>query len=74
MTEKKSWVGSEFHRKEDRRLLFGKGKYIADLIEPGMLHMVFARSQHAHARIKSIDTSAAEAMPGVVKVVTGADL
>jgi carbon-monoxide dehydrogenase large subunit len=74
MAASTGWVGSKFNRKEDRRLLVGKGKYLADLAEPGMLHLVFARSQRAHARIKRIDTSAAAAMPGVVKVVTGADI
>ncbi len=74
MAESKNWVGRKFNRKEDRRLLVGRGKYIADISEPGTLHLVFARSQHAHARIKSIDVSAALAMPGVVRVVTGADI
>ena len=74
MTASTGWVGSKFNRKEDRRLLVGKGKYIADLVEPGMLHLVFVRSHRAHARIKRIDTGAATAMPGVVKVVTAADI
>jgi carbon-monoxide dehydrogenase large subunit len=71
---KGAWVGAKFSRKEDHRLLTGKGKYVADIILPGMLHLVFARSEHAHAKIKGIDVSAAAAMPGVVTVVTGADI
>jgi aerobic carbon-monoxide dehydrogenase large subunit len=61
-------------RREDAKLLTGKGNYSADGHPPGMLHAVLARSHHAHARINSIDTSAARAMPGVVAVFTGADL
>ena len=51
----------------------GHANYGADLSLPGMLHAKFVRSPHAHARILSIDTSKAEAMPGVKAVVTGAD-
>ncbi|MFO1351076.1 MAG: molybdopterin cofactor-binding domain-containing protein [Gammaproteobacteria bacterium] len=69
-----SWVGSKFNRKEDRRLLTGKGRYLADINVPGALHLVFVRSQRAHAKIKRIDVSKALALPGVVKVVTGADI
>ena len=69
-----TWVGRAFARKEDARLLTGRGQYIADLVLPGTAHLVFVRSTHAHARILSIDTSAARAMPGVLAVVTGADI
>ncbi|MSO69695.1 MAG: xanthine dehydrogenase family protein molybdopterin-binding subunit, partial [Alphaproteobacteria bacterium] len=69
-----NWVGKKFSRKEDHRLITGKGKYLADLSMPGMLHIVFVRSEHAHARIKSIDVSAARKLPGVVMVVTGEDI
>lgn len=68
------WVGAKFNRKEDHRLTTGKGRYLPDLVMPGMLHMVFVRSEHAHAKIKSIDVSAAKAMPGVVAVYTGEDI
>jgi carbon-monoxide dehydrogenase large subunit len=68
------WFGARFNRKEDLRLTTGRGRYIADIVVPGMLHLVFVRSQVAHARIKRIDTSAAKAMPGVVAVVTGEDI
>jgi len=65
------WFGARMPRKEDRRLVTGKGKYIADFVLPGMLHAVFVRSEVAHARIRGIDTSEAMAMPGVVAVYTG---
>lgn len=68
------WFGAKFNRKEDHRLITGRGRYIADLTAPGMLHLVFVRSDVAHARIKSIDTTKAKAMPGVVAVVTGDDI
>jgi len=72
--KKGGWVGKKFSRKEDHRLLTGKGKFLADMILPGMLHIVFARSDQAHAKILSIDISEALAMPGVVAVVTGEDI
>ena len=56
------------------RLITGKGCYVDDIQLPGMLHMTFLRSPHPHAKILSIQTSAAQAMPGVVAVVTGDDL
>ncbi|MDA8385990.1 MAG: aerobic carbon-monoxide dehydrogenase large subunit [Actinomycetota bacterium] len=61
-------------RKEDARFLRGKGNYVDDIKLPGMLHGAVLRSPHAHARIRSIDTSAAEAHPKVKAVVTGATL
>jgi carbon-monoxide dehydrogenase large subunit len=61
-------------RKEDPRFIRGQGNYVDDVQLPGMLHMAILRSPVAHARIKSIDTSAAAALPGVVAVITGADL
>ena len=64
-------IGESIKRKEDGRFLHGKGNYIDDLVLPGMLHMAILRSPHAHARIKSVDTSVASSMPGVVAVVTG---
>ena len=68
------WFGARLSRKEDFRLTTGRGRYIGDITLPGMLHLVFVRSQVAHARLKSIDTSAARAMPGVVAVLTGEDI
>ena len=64
-------IGESIKRKEDSRFLVGRGNYLDDVSLPGMLHMAILRSPHAHARIRSIDTSAASAMPGVVAVVTG---
>jgi aerobic carbon-monoxide dehydrogenase large subunit len=65
------WLGKSVKRKEDDRFLQGRGHYIDDIKLPGMLHMAILRSPLAHARILSIDTSRAEALPGVVAVVTG---
>ena len=62
------------HRKEDVRFLRGQGNYVDDVNLPGMLHSAILRSPFAHARIVSIDTSAAEALPGVVAVITGETL
>jgi carbon-monoxide dehydrogenase large subunit len=67
-------VGSRIKRREDPRLIQGKATYVDDIKLPGMLHMAFKRSDLAHGIIKSIDTSAAEAMPGVELVITGAQL
>jgi aerobic carbon-monoxide dehydrogenase large subunit len=61
-------------RREDVRLLTGKGNYAADASPPGMLTAVFLRSHHAHAKIVSLDVSAAKTIPGVHAVVTASDL
>ncbi len=66
-------VGQPVTRLEDARLLTGKGRYQDDTNLPGQLYAVFLRSPHAHARIRSIDTSAAAAATGVKAVYTGAD-
>lgn len=55
-------------------MLRGEAQFIADITLPGMLHMELLRSEHAHALIKGIDTSAAEKLPGVVRIITSADL
>jgi carbon-monoxide dehydrogenase large subunit len=68
------FVGKSVARREDDRLLRGEGQYVADLQLPGMLHAVFVRSAHAHARIRKVDVSRAAAAPGVVWALTGADL
>ena len=65
------WLGKSVKRTEDDRFLRGRGNYIEDVKLPGMLHMAILRSPVAHAKINSIDTSAATALPGVVAVVTG---
>ena len=64
-------IGHSVKRFEDARFLRGKGNYFDDITLPGMLHLEFLRSPYAHARITSIDTSAASAVEGVVAVVTG---
>jgi carbon-monoxide dehydrogenase large subunit len=64
-------IGESIKRKEDGRFIRGKGNYLDDIELQGMLHMAILRSPHAHARVKSVDTSAADSMPGVVAVVTG---
>ena len=61
-------------RKEDPRFIRGRGNYVDDVQLPGMLHLAILRSPFAHARIVSIDTTAAQAHPKVKAVVTGADL
>lgn len=68
------WVGQPLRRREDPELLAGRGRYIADIVRPNMLHAVFVRSPHPHARIVSIDVGAARAVAGVEAVLTGADL
>ena len=66
-------IGQPVRRKEDFRLLTGRGRYGDDVVLPGMAHAVFVRSPHAHARIVSVDKAAALAAPGVLAVLTGAD-
>jgi carbon-monoxide dehydrogenase large subunit len=65
------WLGQSIKRKEDERFIQGRGRYVDDVELPGMLHMAILRSPFAHARIRSIDTSRATELPGVVAVVTG---
>src|SRR5690349_7143818 len=67
-------AGQKVKRLEDQRLLTGKGQFIDDKPEDGALWLHVLRSPHAHARIRSIDTAAAAAMPGVAAIYTGADL
>ena len=68
------YIGQAIPRKEDYRLLTGKGRYIDDIEVAGALHACFVRSPHAHARIVSINSEAASQMPGVVLIVTGHEL
>src|SRR3954465_3065914 len=63
-------IGASVVRKEDRRFITGKGRYVDDIKVMGMTHAHFVRSPHAHARIKSLDTAEAMKMPGVVGVLT----
>ena len=64
-------IGHSVKRHEDDRFIQGAGNYIDDIVLPGMLHMALVRSPWAHATINSIDSSAAEAIDGVLAVVTG---
>jgi carbon-monoxide dehydrogenase large subunit len=68
------YVGRAMKRVEDPRLIKGLATYVDDVRLPGLLHAVILRSPHAHARIARIDVSAARAIPGVVAVLTGADV
>src|SRR5690606_26344573 len=67
-------VGKSVPRREDGALITGAGSFVDDIRLPGMLHAAFVRSPLAHARIVGIDTAAAASMPGVVAVVTAAEL
>ena len=68
------WTGTSVRRKEDDRLVRGRGLFTDDELEPGMLHLHILRSPYAHARIVRIDTAAAEALPGVACVLTGREV
>ena len=72
--ERLQGVGCKRKRVEDVRFVQGKGNYVDDLKLPGMLYGDFNRSPHGHARIKTIDTAKAKAVPGVLAVLTAADL
>ncbi len=67
------YVGASVKRREDPRFIQGKGRYVANIQLPGMVHVAVKRSPEAHARITGMDTSAASAMDGVVAVFTGQD-
>ena len=66
--------GKRIKRTEDPRFITGNGNYLDDIKLPSMTHMAILRSPYAHANIRSVDTSKAKAMPGVVAVFTGADI
>jgi carbon-monoxide dehydrogenase large subunit len=68
------WFGASVKRKEDPAFLTGKGRYVDDIKLPGMLYGYVLRSPHAHARFRTIDKSAALALPGVHAVYTFADM
>src|SRR4051812_25390148 len=74
MTGSGQYLGASIRRKEDYRYLTGRGRYVADITLPHMLHAALVRSPFAHARVTRIDTSAAQALPGGVAVVTASDL
>ena len=69
--QKLNIIGTRMKRKEDPRFLTGNGRFIDDVALPHMAHAAALRSPHAHARIRSIDKRAAEALPGVLAVITG---
>ena len=67
-------IGARIKRKEDRRFLTGHGRYLDDVPITGVLHAAIVRSPHAHARIERVDGAAALALPGVVAVLSLAEL
>ena len=67
-------LGAPVKRVEDPRFITGKGRYLDDIVMPGMAHLAILRSPYAHANVRSIDTSAARQAPGVITVITGADI
>jgi aerobic carbon-monoxide dehydrogenase large subunit len=67
-------IGAPIKRVEDHRLLTGRGRYVGDVVLPGMLHVAFLRSPHPHARILRVDATRARAMRGVAAAVTAAEL
>jgi len=69
-----TYIGTPMKRKEDPRMITGRGNYTEDINLPGMLHLVVVRSPEAHATITSIDASAAKERSGVVAVLTGDDM
>ena len=68
------YIGARVRRKEDPRLVRGSGKYVGDIHRPGMVHAAILRSIAAHARIVRIDADAALKLPGVIGVLTAADM
>ena len=68
------YFGAAVPRVEDPDLVAGRGRYLDDIVLPGMVQAAFVRSVHAHARIRAIDTAAAARAPGVIAVLTAADL
>ena len=72
--DREPYVGRSLKRTEDPKLITGRGRYVEDITLPGLAHLVFLRSPHAHARVTAIRTDAARRAPGVVCVVTAGDL
>lgn len=69
-----TYIGARMTRREDRRLVTGRSRFVDDLDVPDVLHAAILRSPHAHARIVSIDTTRARVLDGVVTVVTAKDV
>jgi aerobic carbon-monoxide dehydrogenase large subunit len=72
--DREPYVGRPLKRTEDPKLITGRGRYVEDITLPGLAHLVFLRSPHAHARVTAIRTDAVRRAPGVVCVVTAGDL
>jgi len=68
------FFGAPIKRREDQRLLTGRGRFVADLRIPDLAHVAFLRSPYAHARIRGIDVGEARRAPGVLAVFTAEDL
>ena len=68
------YIGQSVRRREDRRLVTGHGRYVADVVWPGTRRVAFLRSPMARGTIAALDVSAAQELPGVYAVLTGADL
>ena len=73
-SDREAYVGRPLKRTEDPRLITGRGQYVEDIKLPGLAHLAFLRSPHAHARVTALRTDAARQAPGVVRVVTARDL
>jgi carbon-monoxide dehydrogenase large subunit len=73
-SDREAYVGRPLKRTEDPRLITGRGQYVEDIKLPGLAHLAFLRSPHAHARVTALRTDAARRAPGVVRVVTARDL
>ena len=71
---KSDWVGQSVPRKEENRLLRGRGKFTDDIKAGDMLYLRFVRSPYAHARITGLDIAAAAALPGVHAILTGEEI
>ena len=67
------YIGQPLRRREDFKLITGRGRYVDDLKMPGMLHVAILRSPHAHAIIKNVDLEPARALSGVRLALSGAD-
>src|SRR2546430_11159743 len=67
-------LGARIKRREDPRLITGTATYVDDIMLPGLLHVIFVRSPHAHAKVTAVDTEAARRAPGVAAVWTGEDV
>ena len=71
--EQGSYIGKPLRRREDVRFVQGKGRYVDDIVMPGIAWCAFVRSPHAHARIRSLSTQAAATRPGVLLTLTAED-